>query len=45
MINFDDITGDNTKEHDLGWSNIPDHPYRLLTTGGFGSWKTNTLLD
>ena len=23
----------------------PDHPYRILTIGGSGSWKTNVLLN
>ena len=24
---------------------IPDHPYRVLIIGGYGSRKTNTLLN
>ena len=24
---------------------MPDHPYRVLIIGGFGSEKTNTLLN
>ena len=27
------------------WSYIPDHPYRILLTGGSGSGKTNVLLN
>ena len=27
------------------WSYIPDHPYRILITGGLGSGKTNVLLN
>ena len=27
------------------WPYIPDHPYRILITGGSGSRKTNTLLN
>ena len=27
------------------WPYIPDHPYRILIIGGFGSRKTNTLLN
>ena len=27
------------------WAYIPDHPYRILIIGGFGSEKANTLLN
>ena len=27
------------------WSYIPDHPYRILIIGGFGSGKRSTLLN
>ena len=30
MINFDDVTKGNTKEHNANWPQIPDHPYRAL---------------
>ena len=36
---------ENKKEHNLKWSYIPDHPYRTLIIGGFGSGKTNALLN
>ena len=26
MINFDDVTGENIKEHNPNWPSIPDHP-------------------
>ena len=45
MINFDDNTNENKRKHNLNWSYIPDHPYRILIIGGSGSWKTNTLLN
>ena len=32
------------KKHYEKWPYIPDHPYRVLIIGGFGSGKTNTLL-
>ena len=45
MINLDDITDENNKEHNEKWSDIPDHPYRVLITGGSRSGKTNALLS
>ena len=37
MINFDDITRQNIKEHNPSWSQIPDYSYTLLIIGGSGS--------
>ena len=45
MINFDDVTKENIKEHNLNWSQIPDYPYRIVITGGSGLGKTNLLLN
>ena len=45
MFNFDYITNEDIKEHNRKWSEIPQHPYQILTTGGFNSGKTNTLLN
>ena len=45
MINFDNYTNENRKEHNLLWPYIPDQPYRILITGGSGSEKTNALLN
>ena len=45
MINFDDYANENKTEHNLKWLYIPDHPYRILITGGSGSGKTNALLS
>ena len=33
------------KEHNLNWLQFPDHPYRILITGGSGSEKTNSLIN
>ena len=45
MINFDDVTKEETKEHNPNWPEIPDHPYRILIIGGSGSGKTNSLFN
>ena len=37
MIKLDDVTKENIKETNQNWPQIPDHPYRILTTGGAGS--------
>ena len=43
MINFDDYGNENKTEHNLKWSYIPDHPYRILVIRGSGSGKTNAI--
>ena len=45
MINFDDVTKENIKEHNPYWLQIPGNPYRILITGGFGSGKINALFN
>ena len=45
MINFDLYANKNKTEHNLKWSYIPDHPYRILIIGGSWSAKTNALLN
>ena len=44
MINLDDITNENNKEHNEKWPYIHGH-CRILIIGGSGSGKTNTLLN
>ena len=39
------MTKDKIEEHNLNWSQIPDHTYRILITGGSGSGKTNALYN
>ena len=45
MINFDNVTKENVKEHNPNWLQIPDFPYRILIIGGSGSGKTNSLFN
>ena len=45
MINLDSIANENNKEHSKKWPYIPDHPNRILISGGSGSGKTNALLN
>ena len=45
MINFDDYANGNKTEHNLNWSYIPDHAYRILIIRGSESGKTNALLN
>ena len=45
MINFDEYTNENKKEHNLNWPYISDDPYRILIIGGSGTGKTNALLN
>ena len=39
MINFDEVTGENRREHNLHWQQIHDHSYRILIVSRFGSIK------
>ena len=33
-MNFDDVIKENIKELNPNWSQIPNHPYRILIIGG-----------
>ena len=37
IINFDDVTKVNIKDHITNWPQIPDHLYRILIIEGSGS--------
>ena len=39
------IVGSITNENNKKWPFIPDHLYRILIIGCFGSGKTNALLN
>ena len=45
LINFDDVTKEKIKEHDLNWPQVSDHLHRILIIGGSGSGKTNSLFN
>ena len=44
MFNFDYITKENIKKHNLNSPEIPNHPYRILIVGYSGFRKKNVLL-
>ena len=45
MINYDNVTKENINKHNFNWSKIPDHPHRILITGGSSSGKTKTFFN
>ena len=45
VINLDSITNKNNKKQNGKWPYIPDHPYKIIIIGGFGSGKTNALIN
>ena len=45
MINMDGAVGENKKEHNPNWPEIPDHPYRVSIIAGSGSGKIKALLN
>ena len=45
MIKSEDVTKEETKEHNQNWPQYLDHPYKILIIGGFGSGKTNSLFN
>ena len=45
MLNFDDDTIEETKEHNPNCIEVTDHPYKMLITGCSGLGKTNSLFN
>ena len=45
MINIDDVTKENLKEHNTDWPQILDHPYITLIIGGYESGRINSLFN
>ena len=45
MINFDDATKESIKQPDPNWSQVPDHPYKILIYAGSVSGKSNALIN
>ena len=45
MINFDDVTKENIKEHNPNWPQIPDHSYRILIITGSGPREANSIFN
>ena len=44
MINFEDYTNENKREHNLNWWYIADHACRILIIGGSGSEKNKCII-
>ena len=45
MINIDDVTKENIKEHNTDWPQILDHRSRTLIFGGYESGRINSLFN
>ena len=45
MINYDDVTKENIKDHNPNWVRIPDDSYGISIIGDSGSAKPNALLN
>ena len=44
MINFDDAIKEYIKEHNPNWTEIPDHPYRILIIW-LWIWKKKFIIE
>ena len=45
MINFNNITKENIKEHNPIWQQIPDHSYRILIIWVSRAEKANSFFN
>ena len=45
MINFDHITKESIKKHNINWLRVPDHPYRVFIIRCSGHGKVNSLFN
>ena len=45
MSSFDDVIKEEAKEYNPSQPEIFDHSYKILTNGGSGSGKTNSLFN
>ena len=43
MKNYDDVAKENINKYNLYWSQIPDHPGRILITQGSRSGKNKHI--
>ena len=44
MINYDNVTKEKIKEHNINWSQVLNHAHRILTIGGWES-ENKALLN
>ena len=44
MIDFDDVTKENIKEHNSNWPQIRDHQYEISIIGGSGSGNKKIII-
>ena len=44
MINFNKVTGKNTRKQNPCWSHFLDHSYKTLRVQGYTSGKTNAVI-
>ena len=45
MVNFDNVTKENIKEHNPNWLQLLYHLYRILMIGESGSGKTDPYIN